>query len=708
MDKNEQSVEVNLLYPLSMYYVGAIEGVPTLEEQYQILAESREYSEKRKTRIDPYSIDEPVIALNLMMEKLEQYEYFEGVRNIVNNLLSQNRKPQELFRSLFPNSEEKVNIFKSQFSDACDLICMGDKVDWKKMGLSWYNFDVPLNNKNNISLKMDWSPDYWTLEEKTQLFNFWRERYSRVIINMSPSGKPAGGIGFFDAERHSLRFKTYRPTYSENHQVNLDFKRRREELLKEQEISQPADKLRIELLLNVEYQAWEWWKIKNVYKIKQHDPLYFINKTKEKIFYHESLYKEAFSQLIEYDRMHNFAVADPDRDFKKDPMTIVEYRSWLEREGREIPQKSDDDILLENVWNEGPLGNITGKVPPKMKNDFIPTFIDEYHRNQQRSDRKKGIERSKSGVIIKINGEIKEKNTIERPDVIKNLKRTNNLQEDIISFKSNVDDGRPEVEEIDLESIPNKENQNEKVSLKKKEDINNSVIDNVEDEVKDPIIPELFDITTLPNIPKNPYGEDLFKGLFDEKEYSEEEVFLEKEKEKENEDEGEGSDSQSATPPWMNKRNFDGIEADINQKENKTEQDFKDKVKMARKRANKAFDRNKEIQEITKSWKGLEEFDSNQVEGDIWSITQARIKSFKESAKNIWEGRISYLLSVDIPEQKALLKIKTQELIAFKNRIMEKRVFGNKHKNDEEINNEVEEVVKPVSLYVNSYKPRNK
>ena len=99
MDKNEQGIQVNLLYPLSMYYVGAIEGVPTLEEQYQILAESREYSEKTKTRIDPYSIDEPVIALNLMMEKLEQYEYFEGVRNIVNNLLSQNRKPQELFRS---------------------------------------------------------------------------------------------------------------------------------------------------------------------------------------------------------------------------------------------------------------------------------------------------------------------------------------------------------------------------------------------------------------------------------------------------------------------------------------------------------------------------------------------------------------------------------------------------------------------------------
>lgn len=702
MDKKEQNVEVNLLYPLSMYYVGAIEGVPTLEEQYQILAESREYSEKTKTRIDPYSIDEPVIALNLMMEKLEQYEYFEGVRNIVNNLLSQNRKPQELFRSLFPNSEEKVNIFKSQFSDACDLICMGDKVDWKKMGLSWYNFDVPINNKNNISLKMDWSPDYWTLEEKTQLFNFWRERYSRVIINMSPSGKPAGGIGFFDAERHSLRFKTYRPTYSENHQVNLDFKRRRDELLKEQEISQPADKLRIELLLNVEYQAWEWWKIKNVYKIKQHDPVYFINKTKEKIFYHESLYKEAFAQLIEYDRMHNFAVADPDRDFKKDPMTIVEYRSWLEREGREIPQKSDDDILLENVWSEGPLGNITGKVPPKMKNDFIPTFIDEYHRNQQRSDRKKGIERSKSGVIIKINGELKERSTLERPDVIKNLKKTNNLQEDIITFKSNVDDGRPEIEEIDLESINHNDNRKDKISLTKKEDINNNTVDKnheEDDEIKDPIIPELFDISTLPAIPKNPYGEDLFQGLFNEKEHSEEEVFLEDE-------ESEGSDSQSNIPPWMEKRNFDGIEAEINQKEAKNEQDFKDKVKIARKRANKSFDRNKEIQEITKSWKGLEEFDSREVEGDIWSITQERIKNFKESAKNIWEGRISYLLNVDIPEQKALLKIKTQELIAFKNRIMEKRVFKNKI--EEDIDNEVEEIVKPVSLYVNSYKPRKK
>lgn len=696
MDKNEQSIQVNLLYPLSMYYVGAIEGVPTLEEQYQILAESREYSEKTKTRIDPYSIDEPVIALNLMMEKLEQYEYFEGVRNIVNNLLSQNRKPQELFRSLFPNNEEKINIFKSQFSDACDLICMKDKVDWKKMGLSWSNFDIAINNKNHVNLKIDWSPDYWTLEEKNQLFNFWRERYSRVIINMSPSGKPAGGIGFFDAERHSLRFKTYRPTYNENHQVNLDFKRRRDELLKEQEISQPADKLRLELLLNVEYQAWEWWKIKNVYKIKQHDPLYFINKTKEKIFYHESLYKEAFAQLIEYDRMHNFAVADPNRDFKKDPMTIVEYRQWLEREGREISPKSDDDILLENVWNEGPLGNITGKVPPSMKNDFVPSFIDEYHRNQQRSDRKKGIERSKSGVIIKINGELKEKILVERPDIVKNLKKSNNLQDDIITFKSNIDDGRPEVEEIELGVITTNINIEKKeiISLKKPENI---ISENIEDMgLGDPLVPELFDISTLPSIPKNPYGDDLFKGLFTEKEFSEEDVIIENDSE-------EGSSGEGNAPPWMKHRNFDGVEADINQSEEK-EDNFKDKVKIARKRANKSFDRNREIQEITKSWKGLDEFDSSDLEGDIWTITQERIKNFKNNAKNIWEGRISYLLNVDIPEQRALLKIKTQEFIAFKNRIMDKRVFSKK--NEEEIDNDIEEVVKPVSLHVTSYKPR--
>jgi len=695
MDKNEQGIQVNLLYPLSMYYVGAIEGIPTLEEQYQILAESREYSEKTKTRIDPYSIDEPVIALNLMMEKLEQYEYFEGVRNIINNLLSQNRKPQELFRSLFPNSEEKVNVFKSQFSDACDLICMKDKVDWKKMGLSWSDFDIAINNKKHASLKIDWSPDYWTLEEKNQLFNFWRERYSRVIINMSPSGKPAGGIGFFDAERHSLRFKTYRPTYNENHQVNLDFKKRREDLLKEQEISQPADKLRIELLLNVEYQAWEWWKIKNIYKIKQHDPLYFINKTKEKIFYHESLYKEAFSQLIEYDRMHNFAVADPNRDFKKDPMTIVEYRQWLEREGREISPKSDDDILLENVWNEGPLGNITGKVPPSMKSDFIPTFIDEYHRNQQRSDRKKGIERSKSGLIIKINGEVKEKVSIERPDIIKTLKKSNNLQDDIITFKSNIDDGRPEVEEIELGGIEDITPEKDVISLRKTEDI--KLNDEEEKGLTDPIIPEIFDISTLPSIPKNPYGDDLFKGLFTEKEFSEDDVVID------NDSEEDGSSGEGHDAPWMKHRNFDGVEADINQPEENADS-FKEKVKIARKRANKNFDRNKEIQEITKSWKGLDEFDSSSLEGDIWSITQERIKNFKDNAKNIWEGRISYLLSVDIPEQKALLKIKTQELIAFKNRIMEKRVFNKK--NEEEMDNDIEEVVKPVSLHVTSYKPR--
>ena len=224
-------------------------------------------------------------------------------------------------------------------------------------------------------------------------------------------------------------------------------------------------------------------------------------------------------------------------------------------------------------------------------------------------------------------------------------------------------------------------------------------IENVEDqEVKDPIIPELFDISTLPSIPKNPYGDDLFKGLFTEKEFSEEEVVIDSDSEEE-----EGTNGEGHIPPWMKNRNVDGIEADINQVEESSDK-FRDKVKKARKRANKTFDRNKEIQEITKSWKGLDEFDSSSLEGDIWSITQERIKNFKDSAKNIWEGRISYLLNVDIPEQKALLKIKTQELIAFKNRIMEKRVFNKK--NIEEIDNDVEEVVKPVSLHVTSYKPR--
>jgi len=725
MDKNNKDVKPELLYPLSMYYEGAIEGVPNLEEQYQILAECREYSEKKNSRVDPYSIDEPVLALNLMMEKLEQYDYFEGVRNIVNNLLTQNRRPQELFRSLFPNSEEKVQIFKSQFSDACDLICMGDDVDWSRMGVSWYGFDTTLQKRNakNLSLKIDWTPDYWTQEEKDQLFNFWRERYSKIIINMSPSGKPAGGIGFFDSERHSLRLKTYRPTYSENHQVNLDFKKRRESLLKEQEISQDADKYRIELLLNAEYQAWEWWKIKNIYKIKPHDPLYFINQAKEKVFYHEALYKEAFAQLIEYDRENGFAVADPDRDFKKEPMTITEYRGWLEREGRQIAPKSDDDLLLENVWNQGPLENIVGKVPPSMKSSFIPSFLDEYHRNQERSDRRNGIERSRSGVIIKINGVDKEEYILEKPMISKDLKKNTDLKQEIISFKVKTEDNRPVAQEIDLNSLMNPlvapETDMSVFDIKETESVDKNgeeviIVEHIardkddaynDSEVSDPIIPEFFNIGALPELPKsNPYSEDLFKGLFVEKEFSEEDVILEKE-----EDSSSSGDFEqgSATPPWMRNRNFDGVQAEINTPEESVNADNKDKKK--RKKSRVPFDRNKQIKEISEGWKGLDAFDMDNAEGSIWNITQQKIKSFKQNAKNLWEDRVSYLLSVDIPEQKALLKIKTQELMAFKDKIMQKRtvVKNNVYLTSPSVDEE--EVVKPVSLYVHqSPKPKRK
>lgn len=133
------SENIRLIYPIDMYYPDSI-IILTEEEQDNIIQNCNEYIKKTGKKIDLEDPSPEVQALVLMSEQIKQQSYFSGVRDIVNILLSNNRTPVELFRSLFPNNKEEVEVFKTQFADACDLILLKDQIDWDRMNLPWYDY----------------------------------------------------------------------------------------------------------------------------------------------------------------------------------------------------------------------------------------------------------------------------------------------------------------------------------------------------------------------------------------------------------------------------------------------------------------------------------------------------------------------------------------------------------------------------------------
>lgn len=130
---------IKLMYPLEMYYPDGL-NLLSLPEQEEIVRAMRDYGDKTGKKISGDDNNIAVQAAMLLSEQLGQYKYFKGVRDILNMLLSGNRTPEELFRTLFPNRSEEVEEFQFKFADACDLILLKDQIDWKRMGSDWYNF----------------------------------------------------------------------------------------------------------------------------------------------------------------------------------------------------------------------------------------------------------------------------------------------------------------------------------------------------------------------------------------------------------------------------------------------------------------------------------------------------------------------------------------------------------------------------------------
>lgn len=136
---NENKNKLTLLYPLEMYYIDYFKDFPNDEEIYHIIADYREAIASIDISKEEKKAKE--LNINLLMEKMSQYEYFDGVRNILEQFFLGNKNPAEIFESLYPFNENQAEIFRSQFTDACDLIAAEDgQVEWSKMGVSWYDF----------------------------------------------------------------------------------------------------------------------------------------------------------------------------------------------------------------------------------------------------------------------------------------------------------------------------------------------------------------------------------------------------------------------------------------------------------------------------------------------------------------------------------------------------------------------------------------
>lgn len=687
-----------LLNPVEYYYPDYFKNIPSEEEQHSLLIRYRGVNRDILNEED--DVEEIEKSFKIMNELLEKRDYFENVRNIANQLLS-NKNPTELFTNMFPNGKIQAEIYRSQFTDACDLILNKDHINWDRMNLPWYNFKKDNGMAGSLldySLKINWNNDFWTSEAKKLFLKYWRDRYSKTVLFMSPAKLPSGGVGFFDAEYESSKINIYKYAYYDSHKVNLDYEKRVSLLKEEQRISQEADKYRIQLLLEAERLCWKMWREKNIFSIKEGDSIEYINRMKRKNEQNEIVFKEAFALLIEYDREMGLPITDPDRDFKgAEPINVAEYKKWLTRKGRVIDEDGDENMFLENLFklNKGV------KVKP-LKPSFVPLIIEEFVNEQARSDRQNNILRNQSGSIISIDGQkqnaiIKKIETIhivQSSDQNENLQNTQNqilktvLKENTILNDENKDakennavflnvekkDVKTEVKEsiqinesISTIEVPEKER------FENKEDLENkfsSILNKIDQVAKDKKEVEkqgfvVIDANKNKKIPKgNPY-EMLFADLAHEDEEKDikesvdislqenrpltndeiDKLYNENDDDKnliysqtieESEDEKGGKDGEGEEKPVWIKEGMLATEED--------RRDFNEKRKLylerkerIKSKTTKVFDRNKQIEKMRSEWKN---FPPVKDEGSFWDIAKGTVASFKEGAKNMWKNRV--------------------------------------------------------------------
>lgn len=696
--------KMKLLNEIEMYYPNYFSSIPNEEEQFTILTKYREF--KKNNNIVKTEEDKEVEkSFHLLNEMIEKKDYFDGVRIIINQLLS-NQEPADIFKKMYPNTAVQSEIYKSQFTDACDLILNKDQVDWEAMNIPWYEYKKENGfTLYNTELKINWNMDYWNQESRNLLFKFWRDRYSKTVLFMSPAKLPAGGVGFFDAESESSKITTYKFVFYESHKVNQEYEKRRKSLIEEQKISQEADKYRLHLLLESERLCWEMWKYKNIFLIKEGDDLDYIRRVKRKNDQNEIAFKSAFALLIEYDRAMGLPITDPDRDFKgAEPINIAEYKKWLTRKGRIVNENSDESMFIKNLENK----DKEARVKP-LKMSFIPIIIEDFVNEQARQDRKEGILRNKSGMIISSASEdtvdssninvIKTLDNNQNLENIKNeLSKNNNLNVDKEKNKIVINENNLS-NEIKAIILPENE------EFKDKEDLNNkfsnilSKIKEVSEDKKE--IEQQGFIVIDPNkkreIPRgNPYLK-LFNEVDFEKDTDKEikesvnitlsenkvidetkvsEIETEEDVEsliynkmlkvidgtEDNVSEEEGSTTttttENAEPVWIKEGNLATPEdrKNFNEKRKK----LHEKRERIKQKTMKVFDRNKQIEKMQSSWVKFPEIKE---EGNFWEVARSKIGSFKESASLLWKDRIKFNITGNEMQKMNVLKSLSNKFI---------------------------------------------
>lgn len=676
--------ELKLLNPIEMYYPDYFKNLPSEEEQHALLVRYRTLI-KNSISYEDKEIEETDRSFKILNEILEKRDYFENVRNIMNQLLS-NKHPGQLFVSMFPSNRTQSEIYRSQFTDACDLLLNKDKVDWERMNLPWYNFKNEFGgavNDLNYELKINWNIDYWTQEAKSSLFKFWRERYSKIAIIMSPAKNPAGGVGFFDAENVASKSTSYKFVFNKNHKVNMEYERRTANLKKEQVISQDVDKYRLHLLLEAERLCWTMWKDKNLFLIKEGDSIGYITRVKRKNEQNEIAFKEALGLLIEYDKNMGLPITDPDRDLKgAEPINAAEYRKWLTRSGRVVEEDSDEDIYLKNLFKK----NKDVQVKP-INPSFIPMFLEEYVKDQIKTDKQNNIIRNKSGLIVSIDGEHQRQEektfNIDLGKDLNGLERIKLTQDNLLNqSKSNTDQIQVKVlSEPENLNIPEKEKFNSQSDLKEQF---SDVLGKISDVTKEKEIIEkkgymLIDSNNSKKIPKgHPYanifneleevedtdGEikeainikleenrDLSKNevedIYNKNDHENDLIFdsylteeAKKEEEKSEEETGKSGsiiDESGEESIWIEE---EAPVSDIDKnKLNSRRSKYLERKKNIQKKTIKVFDRNKQVEKMQSEWKT---FPPVKNEGSFIEVAQDAISSFKEGAKSLWKNRIKF------------------------------------------------------------------
>lgn len=507
---------------------------------------------------------------------------------------------------------------------------------------------------------VDWYPDYWSQKEREELFTFWRSKYHYNKIKIALSSDNSGGQGFFDAELVSFANISERSVVDELHPVNIFFSNRKDELIEEIKNSQDEDQFRIILLMQAEKSGYDYWKYKNIYNINSSYPIYIKQIIQNKIENLLAIFKDSLAQLIEYDRENGNPLTDPDRDLEKDPPSVFEYRRWLTRGNRIVDIYSEEEKELKKLWSE-----THNKDLPEYKDTILPSYLEEKHLINKEKDIQKGLERNKSGFLIK--GD-KEQN--DKPPVPLILTRLNSLADSVNNFKIVQEDIRPEIEEITLDNNidPFAILNLEKTPVPEQNpypEIDNDIFKGLRtDEEFDSLeqeerikrkIDHILDSALHPEVPKKSVmfennteelAQNYDKEIYEIDPTGENTItYLSEETEEDSKDGGHGDDS--TAPEWMRKRNFDGNTPEWFVKEN--------------------FEREKEITFLSSKMELTEKI-KNQTRrslrntGNIWKATTGTVKDFKSKALSLWKRKVAPTLGLETPERRAIAKIQKQEL----------------------------------------------